>query len=234
MTVVQDARPEVEPVPAVGAPALDALVLPRVNLLPPEIAELARFRRVQAALAGGLVATVGVVGVLYAGATASVADATEELGAATARGASLQADARAFADVNDVYAQAATAQAMLSSAMGEEVRFSTYLDALSKTVPEHVWLKNVTFTQAAPAGAAPVGVATATPGIGTATFTGVGFRHDDVATWLETLAAQDGFTDPYVSDAVAGKIGERRTVSFTSTVTLTSDALSGRYSTEGS
>ncbi len=219
--------------PAVDRPldvrALDALVLPRVNLLPPEIAEQARVRRVQLALAAGLVATVGVVGVLYAGATSSVADATDELSAATARGASLQAETRTFSDVNGVYDKAAQAQAMLSSAMGQEVRFSTFLDDLSKTVPEHVWLRNVTFTQAAPTGA----VAT-TPGIGTATFTGVGFRHDDVATWLETLAAQEGFADPYVSDATAGTIGARKTVSFTSTATLTSDALSGRYTPEGS
>ncbi len=231
MTVVSSGPADVELLAADRAAdvrAPDALVLPRVNLLPPEIAEHARVRRVQLGLAGGLLATVGVVAVLYAGATASVADATEELSAATARGASLQADVRAFADVNDVYDDAAAAQTMLSTAMGQEVRYSTFLDDLSKTVPEHVWLKNVTFTQAA-----PVGTAT-TPGIGTATFTGVGFRHDDVATWLETLAAQDGFADPYVSDATAGKIGERRTVTFTSTVTLTSDALSGRYVSEGS
>ncbi len=216
-------------VAAVDGPSLEVLTLPRVNLLPPELAEQARLRRVQLTLVGSLVVTVGVVGVLYAGATASVADATEGLSSATARGAALQAETRAFADVNEVYAKADTAQAMLVGAMGQEVRFSTFLDDLSKTVPEHVWLKNITFTQLA-----PVGTVATTPGIGTATFTGVGFRHDDVATWLETLASQEGFVDPYVSDATAGKIGERKTVSFTSTVTLTSNALSGRYAAEGS
>ena len=231
MTVVAGGPVQLDALPgAAGAvPVLDALVLPRVNLLPPEIAEQARFRRVQACLAGGLVATVGVVGLLDAGATASVAEATDELTAATARGAALQADTRALGEVDDEHDRAAAAQTMLAGAMGQEVRFSTFLDDLSKTVPEHVWLKDVTFTQAGAAGAAPT-----TAGIGTATFTGVGFRHDDVATWLETLAEQDGFSDPYVSDSVSGKIGDRRTVSFTSTVTLTSDALSGRYTADGS
>ena len=229
MTVAHAAPVDAALAAAVDAPAPTELTLPRVNLLPPEIAEQARLRRVQLGLAGGLLAAVGVVGALHVGASSSVAEATEELSTATARGASLQAEARTFRDVNDVYDRAATAQAMLASAMGQEVRFSTFLDDLSKTVPEHVWLKNVTFTQAAPAGA----VAT-TPGIGTATFTGVGFRHDDVASWLETLAAQEGFADPYVSDATAGDIGGRRTVSFTSTVTLTSDALSGRHTGERS
>lgn len=230
MTAVHEApAPQLEGTAPAAGPLLDALVLPRVNLLPPEIAAQARLRRVQLALAGGLVATVGVVGVLYASATASVGDATDELATATARGAALQVEARSYADVNEVYAEAETARAMLVAAMGQEVRFSSYLDDLSKTVPEHVWLKDVTFSQVPPAGAGAT-----TSGIGTATFTGVGFRHDDVATWLETLAAQEGFADPYVSDATAGKIGDRRTVSFTSTVTLTTDALSGRYAAEGS
>lgn len=214
-------------VPVLGRP-LDALALPRVNLLPPEIAARARLRRVQLALGGGLLATAGVVAVLYVGAAAGVSEAGDELTAASGRGAALQTEARSYGEVNAVYEQAAKARALLVSAMGEEVRFSTFLDDLSKTVPEHVWLKDVTFTQVP-----PVGTATA-PGIGTASFTGVGFRHEDVATWLETLEAQPGFTDPYVSDATAGTIGERRTVSFTSTVTLTPDARSGRYTAEGS
>ena len=226
MTVVHDEQVELLTGELTALPSVD---LPRVNLLPPEIAEQARRRRVELGLAGGLVATVGVVGLLYAGATSSVSDATDELAAATARGSALQAQTREFADVNDVYDRAATAQALLVSAMGQEVRFSTFLDDLSKTVPDHVWLKNVTFTQAAPV----PGAVAAAAGIGTATFTGVGFRHDDVATWLETLAAQPGFADPYVSESTAGEIGDRKTVSFTSTVTLTADALSGRYA-EGS
>lgn len=197
---------------------------PKVNLLPPEIGERLRLRRVQLLLAGGVLATAGVVGALYASAAAALDDATDHLAAVTGTGAELQSETRALGHVDDVYAQAAAAQSLLVTAMGEEVRYSRFLDDLSKVVPEHVWLRNVTFTQT---GAGPAESPGA--GIGTVTFTGVGFDHDDVAVWLETLAAQKGFADPYVTAATTEAIGARTTVAFTSNVTLTTEALSGRY-----
>ncbi len=59
------------------------------------------------------------------------------------------------------------------------------------------------------------------------------FRHDDVAAWLESLATQEGYADPTLADSTAGKVGDRPVVTFTSTVTLTSEALSQRWTTEG-
>ena len=212
------------PAPLVETPVLAQLVLPRVNLLPPEIAERARLRRLKAGLGAGVVLTAGVVGLLALSASSDVADATARVDAVTARGAALQAQTREYADVNVVHAQAEQAQATLATAMGDEVRFSQFLDDLSTSVPEHVWLNTITFTQ----GTAADGTGGAA-GIGTVTFTGTGFRHDDVAAWLESLAAQRGFADPYVTDSTLGRTGERTTVSFTSSVTLTADALSQRY-----
>ena len=202
-------------------------ILPRVNLLPPEIAESVRLRKIQYGLGGGLLAAVGIVALLYVGATSAVADATTDLETANASGAALQAQTATYADVTAVYARAASAQAMLTTAMGEEVRYSQYLNDLSLTVPDNVWVKNITFTQAP----APVAVGSAVPGIGTVTFTGVGFKHDDVAVWLESLAKQKGYVNPYFTSSTLSLLGNREIVSFTSTVTMTADALSGRYTT---
>ena len=201
--------------------------LPRVNLLPPEIAEQARFRRIQYALGGGVLAAVGVVALLYLAAVGSVNDATTELETANTTNTALQAETAKYAEVQAVYAQAAAAQAMLTQAMGEEVRFSQYLNDLSLTVPENVWLQNVTFKQAA----APAALGTTEPGIGQVTFTGVGFKHDDVAVWLESLAKQKGYTNPYFTSSTKALIGTRATVNFSSTVTMTPAALSGRFTT---
>jgi Tfp pilus assembly protein PilN len=200
-------------------------ILPKVNLLPPEIGERARFRRIQVGLGGGLLATVGVVALLYAAAAGSVSDASTELQASTQTGAQLKAESAKYADVTAVYAAAAAAEAMLTHAMGEEVRYSQFLNALSLTVPDNVWVKNVTFAQTP---VAP-GVGSTEPGIGTVTFTGVGYKHDDVAVWLESLAKQDGYANPYFSSSTESLIGKRKVVEFTSTVTLTPKALSERY-----
>jgi Tfp pilus assembly protein PilN len=105
-----------------------------------------------------------------------------------------------------VYAQAAAAEAMLTEAMGEEVRYSRFLSDLSLTVPENVWLKSLTFTQA---DAATPAVGATEPAIGSVTVTGVGFSHDDVAVWLESLAGQSGYTNPYFSSSTESLIGTR-------------------------
>ncbi|MEX2289867.1 MAG: PilN domain-containing protein [Mycobacteriales bacterium] len=201
------------------------VVLPKVNLLPPEIAEQARFRRIQLGLGAGVLAAVGAVALLYVGATGSLSDADAELATATATGTQLQAEKGKYADVTAVYARAAAAEAMLTQAMGEEVRYSQFLNDLSLSVPENVWVKNISFAQAA----VPPALGSTEPGIGTVTFTGVGFKHDDVAVWLESLAKQKGYANPYFSNSTEALIGTRKTVNFTSTVTLTTDALSKRY-----
>ena len=200
-------------------------VLPRVNLLPPEIAETIRFRRIQYGLGGGLLAAVGVVALLFVGAAGAVERAETDLAASSAEGDTLRAETAKYQDVQAVYGRAAAAQAMLTQAMGEEVRYSQYLNDLSLTVPENVWLKNVTFTQTP----APAALGTTVPGVGVVTFTGVAFKHDDVAVWLESLAKQKGYVNPYFTASTKSFIGNRSVVDFTSTVTMTADALSGRY-----
>jgi Tfp pilus assembly protein PilN len=205
-----------------AAVSLDSL--PRVNLLPPEIAESRRLRRIQIGLGAAVLGAVGIVALLYVGAANSVSTAQDNLQAATAEHSSLQTETVKYQGVTAVYARAAAAQAMLTEAMGQEVRYSQFLNDLSLSVPQSVWLKNVTFTQAGPA----AGVGTS-PGIGSVSFTGIGFSHDDVAVWLESLATQKGYTNPYFSSSTEALIGTRKTVNFTSTVTLTPAALSGRY-----
>jgi Tfp pilus assembly protein PilN len=205
--------------------------LPRVNLLPPEIAETRRFRRIQVGLGGAVLGAVGIVALLYVAASSSVSSAQTDLDSATATHTSLQAESVKYRDVTAIYARAAAAQAMLTQAMGEEVRYSRFLNDLSLSVPENVWLKDVTFTQGgtgATVAAAPAN-SLGTPGIGSVTFNGIGFKHDDVAAWLESLAGQKGYADPFFTSSNEELLGTRKTVKFASTVTLTSAAYSGRY-----
>jgi Tfp pilus assembly protein PilN len=173
-------------------------VLPKVNLLPPEIGEAVRFRRIQLALGGGVLAALGTVTVLYVpGRRQRQRRRPSSFDAATATAAQLQAENAKYAEVTAVYASAAAAEAMLTQAMGEEIRYSQFLNDLSLTVPDKVWLKNVTFAQVA----TPPALGATEPGLGTVTFTGVGYSHDDVAVWLESLAKQQGYKDPYFSSS---------------------------------
>ena len=204
-------------------------VMPSVNLMPPEIAEAARFRRFQLAMGGAVVAAVAVVGLLYTQAHHGVADAQTQLDQAKSQNTALQGQLASLKSVDDVYKQVAAKRLMLQTAMGGEIRWSRYLTDLSLRIPDKVWLTNVAATENV---GAPTGVPAApgTPaGIGTVTFTGTAFSHDDVATWLETLAKERGFTDAYFSNSSESKIGEKGFVTFSSSVALDDTAKSGRY-----
>jgi len=211
--------------------------LPRVNLLPPEIEEQRRFRKVQAGLGAGVLAAVAVVGALMLLANAAVNDAQSDLDDATARQARLQAQQAQYAEVPIVYAQVEAAEAQLGLAMGKEVRWSYFLNDLSLKVPGKVWLTSMTVTQEVDGAVAATADPAAVPGtgtyltagMGTVTFQGKGYGHNDVAAWLDALAKQKGLIQPYFTNSAKEAIGSETAVSFTSQATITEQALSGRY-----
>ena len=204
---------------------------PRVNLLPPEIAEKAALRKAQVAMVGVGLAAVAAVGVLTMNASAKVSEAEEAKADAVATGAKLQSDVRALQNVKDVYAQVDAARATLAGAMATEVLWSSYLHDMTLTIPENVWLTTYTVAlqgAGATGGAAP-GTAVLDPGLGTITIVGTAFSHNDVASWLESLAKQKGYANPYFTQSSEARIGSREVVNFTSTVTVTPASLANRY-----
>ena len=198
----------------------------RVNLLPPEIAEAQRARKVQAGLAAAVVGAVAVVGILYVAQVAKVNDAEEELAAAQQRKVALDAERAQLQVVADTYAAVSAKEALLRSALAQDVAWSGYLNDLMLTIPDNVWLTSMAATVGAPGGAAAL--PGSPPAIGSVTFSGVAFDHDDVATWLEVLARQKGFSNAYFSSSVEAQVVNRKLYNFASTVTLTEEALSNR------
>lgn len=207
----------------------------RVNLMPPEVAEVRRFRRVRYGLGGAVLAAIGVVILLLLLALGSVSSAQQQVDKTQAEQSQLQGRLTRFNGVRQVYTQVAQGDAQLRSALSGEVQLSHYLNDLSLTVPQNVWLTNLSVTLDAgsgtgsAAGAGAPGSAVARPGIGTLTATGSAFAHEDVANWLETLGRQKGFADAYLSNSTEALIGQRRTVTFSSTATVTAAALSHRF-----
>jgi Tfp pilus assembly protein PilN len=212
------------------------VALPRVNLLPPEIEAARRFRKVQVGLGAGVAGAVVVVGALVVAANGQVHSASDDLATAKARGATLQAQQAKYAEVPLVYAQVEAGQAQLSQAMGKEIRWSYFLNDLSLRTPAKVWLESVTVAEQvddAPVGAtaaAATGPTYGTPGIGTVTFKGRGYRHNDVAAWLRALGDQPGLADPYFTSSTQDAIGDEESVTFDSQAVITEEALSGRFS----
>jgi Tfp pilus assembly protein PilN len=211
-------------------------MLPRVNLLPPEIAAAQRLRAVQAGLGAGVLAALVVVGGLFVVATGQQHSAASDLDTAKAKGTSLEAEQAKYADVPKVYAEVDARNAQLTQAMGKEVRWSYFLNDLSLRTPAKVWLSNIAVTETiddstVPAAAAPTvgGAAWGVAGIGTVTFSGHGYTHNDTAAWLRALASQPGLTQPYFTKSQQQVIGSTPAVAFDSQAVITDKALSGRF-----
>jgi Tfp pilus assembly protein PilN len=206
--------------------------LPQVNLLPPEIQQQLQFRRVQMGLGVAVFASLVVVAGLFVAANGQVGSAQEDLDANKAQATQLDAKVAEYKEVPLVLGQVDAAHAQLGQAMGQEVRWSYFLNDLSLKIPRHVWLDAMTVTSI------PAGAATVTPtdgqyavvGIGTVAFTGHAYSHNDVAAWLNSLAKQKGYTQPYFTESTIDPRGtNQHAVSFVSQVTVTDDALSKRY-----
>jgi Tfp pilus assembly protein PilN len=212
--------------------------MPRVNLMPPEIGQAERFRQIQIGLGAAVVAAIAIVAALYWNAHSAVSSAKDELAAAQAQNTTLTAQLRSLDSVKETFAAVQARQAMLTQAMGQEVRWSFVLNDLAFRIPNNVWLTGLTVTETPPAAAAPTGgsltgevaeeAAAAVP-IGTITFSGVGLKHNDVAVWLDALAKQKNFLNPTFSTSTEAVLLGHPTVTFGSSVTLTSLALSHRY-----
>lgn len=161
---------------------------PRVNLLPPEIALAAKVRKVKAGCAVAGLLSLAAVGGLFSAARSDLADAEVARDASVATHGSLLVQAEQYADVPRTQAAVAAAETRLTQAMGQEIRWSSYLNELSQTIPDGVWLTGMTVTQAVDATAAATTSPVGTPGIGTITFEGKAREHVDVAAWLDAWA----------------------------------------------
>jgi Tfp pilus assembly protein PilN len=210
--------------------------MPKVDLLPPEIAAEATFRKLRLGLGLGVAASFGVVGFLWYSAHTQVAGAQSELTAAQQTQTRLQVEVAKYSDVPKAYAAVESAEAQLTTAMGHEVRYSFVLNDLSMTIPDKVWLHTATITQDVDGTSPPVG-AWGNTGIATLSVDGFAYDYPDVAAWLQMLAKGKGkyYSDPYFTDAHQSEpIGTHKNVAFSSNVIITDKAYSGRYHTGSS
>jgi Tfp pilus assembly protein PilN len=213
--------------------------VPRVNLMPPEIIEIRRFRRTQRILGGCVVGVLAAVGGGYVLAQQRADSAAQELAAAQTQTSQLRSQEARYAEVPRVTAEVETAKSARDQALATNVAWHGYLDELAAAYPQGVWLESLTANVAGPGGTtgeAPVPVAgsnpLATPGIGTVTFTGSALDHSNVASWLDMLAGTDGFADAYLTSSERTSVDGQTVVNFTSQVVVTADALWDRYQNE--
>lgn len=225
----------------VPGPAISRLAtMPRVDLMPVEIAERKAFRRLQWSCVAGLVACVAVVASLDYQAHHSVRDAQEKVVAAQAAHTTMQRRVSALSSVDATYARVESAKALVGQTLAGEVRWSEQLRTLSTAIPTGIWFTTLSVAPFTGQTAASTSDPASTTALGTTastvamiTFAGLAPSRDAVAMWIEAMDSQHGFSGATFSTTTETVLGGARYVNFSGTVTVTSAAESGRYTTAG-
>ncbi len=223
-----------DPVPDAELPSPSTLVvLARVNLMPAAYARKAAVRRARVGAIMALSGAALVSGLLFLVSWQGATSAQERLDQATFERAMAQKEVARYADVPRVFDAVNSAEAQLALAMGNEVRWSFFLNDLALTMPAGVGLDTLDLTAIGP-GQVPTDTGDGQPGakLGTLSVTGKALAYNNVSNWLDSLAKMDTVADPYAAGLASVKEEDTKVVTFSSTGDITTDTLSGRYTEE--
>jgi len=219
--------PEVQPLPHRA---------PRANLMPPEVLGRRRLERLQKLLAVGLAAVVALAATAWVLTARSVQSAEQDVAAAQARTAELTAEQARYAEVPRVLGQIEAHEVALERALAGDVVWVDLLAEVDRRAPEGVWLTDLSISLAPEASSGAPAAATdplADPAVAVLAFEGTGDDHNDVAAWLNALTEVPGFSDARYSTSTRADIDGTPVTQFSSTVGVTTDALSHRFDRKG-
>lgn len=208
----------------------DLLVLggePRVNLLPPAVAQQAADRVLRRKLLLATAATLVVVVLGIGGAWAHATSSNLRLVAAQSETTDLLAEQTKYIEVRQVQTQVNTLIAARAVGGWPEVDWKAYLQSVRAVLPDDVGIDSVVVDSTSPvaAYAQPV-TPLQNPRVATLTTTLASPGLPPVADWVEELQALPG-----MADATPGSITERDGGGYTVVVTMhiNSDAFTGRF-----
>jgi Tfp pilus assembly protein PilN len=222
------------PVPEQSAAVARALRIPQIaaDLLPLEIVDARRDRRVRRMVLAALAAFVAVLAAWYALTNYQTGQARDALTSAEDAGQAVQRQQRAFAEVVSIQAESRVTREQLASLFATDLRWTRLLGAVESAAPDGVVLTGVstTITQssAATGGVAAVTLPNTTGDklVGTVAVSGVALTKPQVAAYLDALGKVKGLGNPILGGATLhdGKL------QFNLQLDLTAAALGGRFS----
>ena len=168
----------------------------QVNLLPPDILQAQRYRRLTSlVILGGIVVLLLVFG-FYLLQANKLSGVNDEIAAKDASNASLQADIAEKQKFADLQAKAQEKQQLLAAAYAGETSFSALLMDFSRVIPSDAFVDNLAL-QVSEA-TAPVEGAT-TGLVGTITGSGTAASIDSISIFLTRLEQVKGWVNPWIA-----------------------------------
>ena len=199
----------------------------QINLLPPELQQRQRTRRLTAGVIGlGLVAAA-VVGVLFFLQMVRLNGVNEELAAQEARNAGLQTRINRLQRFEELRSEAEARRTLIQGALANTIRWSGILRDVSLVLPDRMWLTSLsgTLTTTAPTDPLPPGTVapTGTGLLGTIQFQGSSLDEPTLALWLTRLEQVPGWVNPWLSSAVEAAVANTEVFQFSTSVDLSAE-----------
>jgi Tfp pilus assembly protein PilN len=205
----------------------------KVNLLPRELAEDRAARRVTAMTGAAVLAFVVVLGLVYLLQTNELRRAEEERDATQAEVARLRAELAGLEQFRQLADELEARNALLASAMADEVSFARLLNDLSLAFPTSASLRglSVSVTPSTAVGLEPTLTQGATVPVATLTYDG--YSVERYAPGVETVVIEfdkvRGFYSTFIGTASVEEIGTTEVTTFQGTVQVDDLARTGRY-----
>ncbi|WP_165063405.1 hypothetical protein [Marisediminicola senii] len=202
---------------------------PRVNLLPPELAQKAVFRKTRSTLAGVVIIALVAVGAGFGVAQYRLMAAQSDLAAAQQRTTELLAEQGTYADAVSATALVASGERARTLGTSTEVLWNDMFGAIQAFLPDGVTIVSGTMTGRAPwePELLPAGPLRQ-PRVGTLTLVVSSPTVLDATDIVRRLSALEGFADA----TPAGVTMEESTYMTTIMLNVGEEALSGRFATE--
>lgn len=168
----------------------------QVNLLPPDVLQAQRYRRLTSGVVvAGIVLVAAVFG-YYLLQSNELSSVNDEIVAQEATNASIQASIAEKQKYADLQAEAQAQQQLLAAAYAGEVSFSALLMDFSRVIPSDAYVNSL----AVQADQATVAAEGTTPGlIGGITGSGQAVSIDTLSVFLTRLEQVKGWVNPWMS-----------------------------------
>lgn len=174
----------------------------QVNLLPREVIQRQRQRRLTVLIGLGSAFAVGLIFLFYLVQVGRLGSVQEEIDAQTRTNQGLQVEIQALQEFADLQQEAQRKQELLASAFAGEISFSGLLMDVSRLIPSTAFLDQLSIQTNL--GAAPVDPAVEAPVqafVGSVTLGGESTDLDTVADLLTRLERVEGWVNPWVTNA---------------------------------
>lgn len=210
--------------------------LPRVNLLPPEIAAESAFKKTQFILAGAAAAVVLTLGAGFAISAMQASNAADDLAAQQKVASDLSKEEAQYARVPEVLGKIANVENAQATGMATDVAWYSQLDAINAKFPEGMTFESLKMTMNDGMTAAATAEATPNPlaepgAIGTITIEALNTTYSGSADWLDMAGSQPGYVNQYYTMADAAWDADSKTnlVKLSTTVEFTDEVLTHRF-----